>query len=80
MTTYVRQKCRNRITKSTIFIFDTKAAENEFDPQGGRWVTFCDEHKTLCNHGSLRLAKSHAAVPDWCEACQEIRLRGHRGA
>lgn len=49
-------------------LFDTQFT-NQFDEAGGRWVTLCDEHSTVCNHGSERQARRHLVCADWCEAC-----------
>src|SRR5689334_5854945 len=53
---------------STVILFDTEMT-NGFDTAGGRWVTFCDKHSTVCNHTSKRNAIAHLKCADWCEAC-----------
>lgn len=69
--TFIRQQRRARSTGHLVTLFDTAAPENVFDSNGGRWVTVCETHHTLCNHEKLRLAQSFAATPEqWCEDCQ----------
>lgn len=34
--------------------------------------TVCEEHGEIIIHRTLALAKSHAAMPEWCSVCQEI--------
>lgn len=36
------------------------------------WVTMCEEHGNLVSHRTLRLARSHMVVPEWCEECQKL--------
>ena len=64
--------CRkSRSTGSIISVVD--GVEQDFDTEGGRWYTICEDHGTTISHGSLTLATSHAAAPEgWCEGCQEI--------
>lgn len=70
--TYIRQTTRNRETGSRVTIYDTNAPENAFDPDGGRWVTFCEDHHSLVNHVTLADAQYYAAHPlAWCEECRD---------
>jgi hypothetical protein len=41
------------------------------EADGGRWVTTCDDHATVCQHRTRELAEGHLAEVAWCEACQE---------
>lgn len=61
---------KNRITGETIELHDAEAQGSMFDAAGGRWVTYCTAHHTLCNHRTRKLAESHMTVPEWCEECQ----------
>jgi hypothetical protein len=71
---YVRAERTCRSSGARVMIFDTQAPENEFDPDGGRWVTFCDTHSTLCNHRTLRQAEQFLPWPaNWCEPCAAQR-------
>ncbi|MEM7124984.1 MAG: hypothetical protein AAF702_01575 [Chloroflexota bacterium] len=46
-----------------------RASEAGLCTDGGEWVTVCEEHGTLCNHRTRRLAESHLVSAGWCEAC-----------
>lgn len=49
-----------------------EAEQAALDAESGPWATVCEEHGTICNHGSLRLARHHLGDPTmWCELCQE---------
>ena len=38
------------------------------DPDGGKWVTICWTHGTICNHETKAAATAWASTPDeWCE-------------
>lgn len=69
MGNYVRQDRVSRLTGTRVTIYDTQHPDNIFDPAGGRWVTVCEDHHTLCNHATLAQARGHATVVDWCEPC-----------
>jgi hypothetical protein len=62
---------RNRRTGHEASLFDTTAADNVFWHRlDGRWVTFCEEHSTLCGHASLSVARAFLARPwEWCDEC-----------
>lgn len=64
------KRSRSRRTGTTVVLFDTTKTD-EFDPEGGRWVTICEEHSTVCNHETRKLAEYHMPVVDWCEECQD---------
>lgn len=40
------------------------------DPEGGKWVTFCEEHKTLVYSATEKLAYYTHGI-DFCEGCRE---------
>lgn len=61
-------RARSRKTGTVVVVVDTRAAP-WLDPEGGRWVTLCDEHNTVCNHDTRALAMAHAPTVDWCEDC-----------
>jgi hypothetical protein len=46
-----------------------RAVELGVDPEGGKWVTLCDEHNTLVNTGTQLDALAVTAL-DFCEFCQ----------
>jgi hypothetical protein len=72
MGAYLRERRKNRTTGTYVELYDTEHELNVFDPDGGRWVTFCDEHATLCNHLELATARSFLAAPwEWCEDCRD---------
>lgn len=49
-----------------------QADQAGLDPAGGRWVTVCEPHATLCQHTSLALARHHLGDPlGWCEPCAQ---------
>jgi hypothetical protein len=57
-----------------IEIIDTRK-ETVFDPDGGRWVTYCRQHKQLVNHETRALARDWARAPEeWCEACRTLEV------
>lgn len=62
----------NRITKARILV--ARAEDEGLDPEDGAWVTVCLTHGYVVNHSSKRLAAYHAAVPEWCEDCQQILI------
>jgi len=60
---------RSRQTGLYVGVYDGEAAD--MDTDGGRWQTVCEEHGSICSHGTLKLALYHAASPlDWCETCR----------
>lgn len=46
------------------------ATELELDPEGGKWVTVCEEHKTH-THSSTQSAAYYTHGIDFCEGCRE---------
>lgn len=66
----LREQRRNPITKTTVSLYDGAACG--MDTFSGRWQTVCEEHGAICSHETFKLARSHLAVPEWCEECREI--------
>jgi hypothetical protein len=60
---------RSRASGAVIGIYHAEQAA--LDPEGGPWVTVCEDHGCLCNHETLALAKQHAGWPEWCADCSE---------
>jgi hypothetical protein len=42
------------------------------DASGGKYVTVCEAHGTICNHETRAKAQSHVEAVDWCEECQAL--------
>ncbi len=63
---------RNPILKGD-WVSIYRATEAGLDPGGGKYVTVCEKHGTLCNHQTLKLANLHLRAVDWCEACMTIQ-------
>lgn len=63
------QKARS--TGTRVALYDAELAD--LDPSGGKWVTSCEDHGTVCNHETKRLAQASLPYPfNWCEKCAEI--------
>lgn len=63
---------RNRLTHSTIQLYDCGHPDAEFGVHlaGWRWATICVTHATIQQHRTRRLALLHMAAPHgWCAAC-----------
>lgn len=61
-------RARSRRTGTVVIVLDARIA-TWLDPDGGRWITMCDEHGTVCNHVTRKLAMEQAPTVDWCEDC-----------
>lgn len=46
------------------------AAEFGVDATDGKWITFCEDHKTIANSATQKLAYD-ARGADFCEECRE---------
>jgi hypothetical protein len=60
-------------TGALIVLLDAKNGGDWLaDPEdGGRWVTYCDDHSYLLQHETIHQARSWMAWPqEWCEECQ----------
>jgi hypothetical protein len=64
-----RRTTVSRDTGATVTV--ATAADLGLDSAGGRWVTVCETHSTVCNHATLALARSHASRCEWCEECRD---------
>lgn len=58
---------RNPITGGWLVLY--AAYEAGIDDTGGPWACVCEIHHVVSNYPSLKEAKSHLFVPDWCEEC-----------
>lgn len=63
------------LVKTTVSVFGHpvslyRAEGAGLDPTGGPWATVCEEHRTVCNHATRRLAEQHLRRAEWCEACR----------
>lgn len=48
-----------------------RASEAKLDPDGGEYVTICEEHGTLCNHRTYSIALDALPSPEsWCDECR----------
>lgn len=57
-----------------------RAEEAGLDIDGGPYATICEEHSTLVNHDTLKLAKSHLPYPSgWCDSCREAHYGVNEG-
>lgn len=62
------QSRRARLTGTIVNIYRAKDAG--LDDEGGAWVTVCEYHAQLSNHGTLETARYFAPYPDnWCSDC-----------
>jgi hypothetical protein len=61
-----------RSTGTLVVVVGTE--EQGLDPEGGGpWTTICDDHGTICQHETLRLARYFAPCPEeWCEDCMDV--------
>lgn len=59
---------RSTVTGHVVGLY--RAEEASLDPEGGPYATVCEQHHTICNHRTLRLARLHLDSAGWCEACQ----------
>lgn len=66
-----RRKCR--LTGLEVALYNGLESGIDSDEEHP-WVTVCEAHGNLVNHPSLRLARSHMAMPEWCEECQKILI------
>lgn len=59
---------------TTVVLLDVRKggewAAQESD--GGRWVTVCDQHGSVCQHRTRALAEHHLTGAEWCEECIAI--------
>lgn len=62
------QQRRCRASETMIGIYHGEQSGMEDDPSIP-WVTVCEDHGSICCHGTLDLARLHAASPEWCGEC-----------
>jgi hypothetical protein len=62
---------KNKVTGAQISVYHGLQSGYDADPETP-WVTICEDHGDTCSHGSLRLAKAHAAIPEWCSTCAKV--------
>lgn len=75
MTIYTRT---TRDTRETLTV--ATAVEFGADPDGGRWITFCEDHGTIVNNDTRQLALDTRGI-DFCDDCQDrIRAEAARTA
>lgn len=59
-------------TGGRVELHDARRSADFEEADGGRWVTFCAEHGTFCQHGTFNLARSWMAEPDaWYSDCAD---------
>jgi len=74
---------KNRITGTMISVYHNEQAgmdcccsfvgTTKHDPEfHSEFSTLCEDHSQIVAHRTLTLARRHAAMPEWCEACQKI--------
>lgn len=66
---YLRIRRKSRTTGTIVCLWDSHAPGSYLDSDGGRWVTTCEDHGTVCNHRTYALAISHLPAVEWCEEC-----------
>jgi len=65
----------NRETGSLVSVYN--AAEADLDTDGGAWAVVCEDHSSILNTSTARLAFSHGRDPRaWCEGCRESEPNG----
>lgn len=63
---------RARSTGTVVGLYDTTKT-SQFDPDGGRWATLCEDHSSIVNHETRKTAERFMSAPEeWCEECSEI--------
>lgn len=66
-----RRRCR--LTGLHVGLYDSLASGMESDPELP-WSTVCEEHGSIVSHPTQKLARSHMAMPEWCEECQKVLI------
>ncbi len=69
VTGLVEQR-KNRLTGMLVSLYH--AGQAGLDDADGEepWSTVCEEHGSIVSHTTLKLARGHLTVPEWCEDCQ----------
>ena len=66
-----RMRRTNRRTGHLVSLLDAEFPGSGFSAAGGRWVTFCEEHRIACYHQRYNVAVLFLCSPwDWCGACR----------
>jgi hypothetical protein len=60
----------NRMTRTTITLYNSVEAGLENDPEG-KWSTVCENHGAIVSHATRAYAASAMSCPDWCDDCRE---------
>jgi len=47
-----------------------RAADQDLDTDSGKWATICEDHGTICQHGSQAAARA-TDTDDFCDECRE---------
>lgn len=71
------QRRQTKDTGVTVSVYE--AAKGGYCTDGGPYVTICEEHSTICNHDTLKLALAHAPYCEWCEECMDAWRKRHPG-
>ena len=65
---------KSRKSGMTITLYH--AEEAHLDPEGGPYVTVCEQHGNLVNHDTYALARDWMTDPTgWCPDCAELELQ-----
>lgn len=70
----VREKRIARATGTEVSLIDADHPEcTDFQSEeGGRWVTVCEDHGSIVQHETWKLARQFLGHPEeWCDACRE---------
>lgn len=66
-TPAVTRTCKATGARVTV----TTAELAGLDPEGGPWITLCEDHGSVCNHATRALRDQHARdSSEWCEGCR----------
>ena len=59
---------RSRVTGTSLTV--GRAKDLGLDPEGGAWVTICDDHGTIANSDTRALATVSTSL-DFCDFCRD---------
>ena len=63
------RRSRSRLTGTIVILLGPE--QEWLDPAGGKWLTLCSDHGTVCNYETRSVAESFMPWPhNWCEECQ----------
>lgn len=61
-------------------ITDTRHPGSVFDPAGGRWAVYCEQHGAVVNTTRLEIAKTLARhTAEFCEVCSGVDMHAYDG-